>query len=82
MFGILVRSAAEALFVALLSWVLGQVPAPLVTLMQDGAANQDDLLIQALNGAGEHFVLIGILALFVSIIARAVIEGKAGTGGF
>jgi len=81
MFGILARSAAEALFVTLLAWVLGKVVAPMVTLMTDGAATKDDLLIQTLQGVGDNFVFVGIVALFLSIIARAIVEGRAGSPG-
>jgi len=82
MFGILVRSAAEALFITLLAWVLGQVVNPLLETIAVEAA-EDDLLYQTLTAAGENFILVGILALFVSLIARAIVEGRAGSpGGF
>lgn len=77
MYGVLVRAAPQAVFVALVSAAGSRVLQPLVDLMlQEGA--KDDLLISGLQTASDNFVLVGILALLLTILAAAVIESRGG----
>lgn len=79
MYGTLIRAGLEALFIALLGAVFVAVMSPLLSAMYP-AANEDDLLINALTAAQENFILIGIIAILVTVIATAILEGSIGGG--
>lgn len=76
MFGALVRAAPQLLIFPLLAAALAKVMGPLVTFMTDGPATTGDMLIVMLNGASNNFVLIGVLALFLGLLARAISEAQ------
>jgi len=78
MFGALLRAAPQALFVALLGAVTARIMEPLLAVMVGGSATQNDMLVSGLQSATDNFVLIGVLALLVTLLARAVLEARAG----
>lgn len=78
MFGAILRAAPQALFIALLGAVLARVTDPLIDQMVAGGAEEGDLLLKTAQAGTENAVLVGILALLVVLIARAVIEAQMG----
>jgi hypothetical protein len=80
MFGALLRAAPQALFMALIAAVLSRILAPLVSFNLNGPATQSDLLINTLTTVSGNSLLIGILALLVTLVARAVVEAQLGAG--
>jgi len=79
MYGVLLRAGPQALFISLMSALFARVLDPLVDVMLvDGPAQQDDMLINALTAASDNFVLIGIIALVITILGTAVIEADQG----
>jgi hypothetical protein len=78
MFGVLLRAAPQALFIALLAAVMAEVTNPLVDQMTAGGAEQSDLLVVAVQSGTENAVLVGIVGLVVTLVARATIEARLG----
>jgi hypothetical protein len=78
MFGALLRAAPQALFVALLAAVGSRVATPLIDSMTAGSAQQSDLIVGTLTAATDNFLLVGILALLITLVARATIEAQLG----
>jgi len=79
MYGVLLRAGPQALFISLMAALFARVLNPLVDVMLvDGPAQQDDMLINALTAASDNFVLIGIIALVITILGTAVIEADQG----
>jgi len=76
MFGALLRAAPEALFIALFAAIVARVVDPLKQAALDGPATQSDTLIVTLSAATENFILVGLLALLLTLIARATIESQ------
>jgi hypothetical protein len=81
MFGAVLRAAPQALFVALLAAVGARVTQPLFDFMAAGPAESDDLLLGSLQAASDNILLVAILALVLTLIARAVVEARIGGGG-
>jgi hypothetical protein len=80
MFGALLRAAPQALFIALLAAITSRVLDPFLSFIAAGPAETDDLLYSGLESASENFLLVGLLALLVTLVARAVIEARVGGG--
>lgn len=80
MFGALLRAAPQALFMALLAAVAARVVAPLVDTMTAGGAQQSDLIVGTLSAASDNMLLVGLVALLVTLVARATIEAQLGGG--
>lgn len=78
MFGAILRAAPQALFIALLGAVLARVTDPLIDQMVAGGAEDGDLLLTAAQAGSDHAVLVGIVALLLTLIARATIEAQMG----
>lgn len=78
MYGFILRAAPQALFIGVLAAVLSAIVDPLLTFMTDGPATSNDLLVSSLTAVTDNFVLVGIAALALTFIGRAVIEGKLG----
>jgi hypothetical protein len=78
MFGVLIRAGPQALFMALLGAILARILSPLIGFMTAGPATEDDLLINALTAVSENYILMGVLALVITILATAVLESRAG----
>lgn len=76
MFGALIRAAPQLLIIPLIAAALAKILGPMVTFMTDGPATSSDMLITLLNGASNNFVLIGVLALLMVLIARAITEAR------
>jgi len=81
MFGAVIRAAAQALFVALLAAVATRVLSPLFDFMAAGPAQSDDLLLGSLQAASDNLLLVALLALVLTLLARAVVEARVGGGG-
>jgi hypothetical protein len=81
MFGAVLRAAPQALFMALLAAVAARVTDPLFDFMASGPAQSDDLLLGSLQAATDNILLVGVLALILTLLARAVIEARIGGGG-
>jgi len=79
MYGVLFRAGPEALFVGVLGAVFARALGPLVDVMMV-EANQDDVLISALTAASDNFILVGIIAIMLTVLATAVLEGSVGGG--
>lgn len=79
MYGVILRAAPQALFIALLAAVLSRILDPILefTLESPNAA-ESDLLISGLQAASENFILVGLISLALVIIARAVLESEIG----
>lgn len=79
MFGVIIRAAPQALFIALLSAVLARVLDPIIEFtLESPNADENDLLISGLQAAGDNFILVGLIALALVILTRAVIESQVG----
>lgn len=78
MFGALLRAAPQALLIALLTAVFARVVNPLIDVMTDGPASSNDMLVSGLNSATSNFILVGLAALVLALIARAVLEARLG----
>lgn len=79
MFGTIVRAAPQALFIAFLSAILARVLGPIMDfIMASESANQDDLLISGLTAASDNFIIVGLIALGVVLLARAILEAQIG----
>ena len=78
MFGFIVRAAPQALLFGLLAAALSAVVDPMVDFMTDGPATQSDLLVSALTATTDNFVLVGLAALLLTFIGRAVLEARVG----
>ena len=81
MFGAIVRAAPQALFVALLGAVTARVANPLIAQAAAGSATKQDTLLAGLVTLTDNFVLVGILALLLTLLARAVLEAQVAGGG-
>jgi hypothetical protein len=81
MFGALLRAAPQLLGIPLLAAALAKVVGPMVTFATNGPATQSDMLIVLMTGISDNFVLVGVLALFLTLLARAVIEARTPAGG-
>lgn len=79
MYGVILRAAPQALFIALLAAVLSRVLDPILEfILASPNAEESDLLISGLQAASENFILVGLIALALVIIARAVLESEIG----
>lgn len=79
MFGALVRAAPSALFMALLAAVLSKVLSPMIDVMTaaDGVTEQSNL-VAGLISVSNNALLVGLLALLLTLIARATVEKSLG----
>lgn len=66
---------------ALLAAVAARVTDPLFDFMLDGPAKSNDLLLGSLQAATDNILLVGVLALVLTLLARAVVEARVGGGG-
>lgn len=80
MYGFILRAAPQALFVALLGAITAKVVGLLAETMLAGPATESDLLVSGLTAVSDHYILVGIAALIVTWIGRAVLEARAGRG--
>lgn len=80
MYGFILRAAPQALFVALLGAITAKVVGLLAEVMTDGPGTQSDLLINGLLAVSDHYILVGIAALVVTWVGRAVLEARVGRG--
>jgi hypothetical protein len=71
MFGALLRAAPQLLLFPLLAAALAKVIEPILTFMN---ATSDDMLFVLLVGISNNFVLVGVLGLFMGLLARAISE--------
>jgi len=80
MFGVLVRAAIQGVFVALIASVLSRAMDPIVQIMLDGPATQNDFLISSLETAStvRVAVLLGMVALLLKIVTAAIVESRGG----
>lgn len=79
MFGAILRAAPQALFIALLSAVFARVLSPIIDfILQSPNADQNDLLISGLQAASDNFILVGLVALALVLLTRAVLESQIG----
>jgi len=80
MFGVLVRAAIQGVFVALIASVLSRAMDPIVQIMLDGPATQNDFLINSLETAStvRVAVLLGMVALLLKIVTAAIVESRGG----
>jgi len=79
MYGVLLRAGPQALMISLMGTITTVVLSNLTEVMLAGPATQDNMLIKAFTGVHENFVLIGIIALALTVLATATVE--AGQGG-
>lgn len=81
MFGRIISQAPQMLYIVLLAAFLGTAMNHMLPVMLNGAATESDPLyagIEAAVGTPENFALVGIIALVVAFLARAVVEGNLG----
>lgn len=79
MFGAFARAAPQALFIALLAAILARVLDPILEFTLDSPnATQNDMIIAGLQAASDNFLLVGLIALAVALLARATIEASIG----
>jgi len=80
MFGVLVRAAIQGVFVALIASVLSRAMDPILQIMLDGPATQNDFLINSLETAStvRVAVLLGMVALLLKIVTAAIVESRGG----
>jgi hypothetical protein len=76
MFGALLRAAPDALFVALIGAFLAKVTGPFIGVMTSGSIQQSNQLVGWLSSVSDNAVLIGILGLVLTLLARAVVEAQ------
>ena len=80
MFGGILRAAPDALFVTLIAAITSYVLAPLYSfaVASDGAS-ETDILLWGLRTASANFLLVGLFAGLLTLLARANLE--SGPGG-
>lgn len=80
MYGELLRAAPGALFAALLAAVLSYVLDPILDLMlASDEASASDPLITGLQAVEGNALLAGVIAILLTLIARATVERQLGT---
>lgn len=77
MFGALLRGTLGAAFIVLIGAIAGRILPPLLDVMLV-SGRKDDLLISTLTIVEDNLVFVGLIAVLVAILARAVIESQAG----
>lgn len=79
MFGAILRAAPQALFIALLASVSARITEPLIDFTLDNSpAAKSDMLVSGLQSATDNYLLVGIAALLLALVARAVVEARVG----